>query len=38
METPKKKNLQKWEKIAANNATNRGQISKTYKQLIQLNN
>ena len=27
----------KWEKIFANNATDSGLISKTYKQLIQLN-
>ena len=34
----KKRQPTKWEKIAANNATNRRQISKIYKQLIQLNN
>ena len=27
-----------WEKISVNEATDRGLISKTYKQLIQLNN
>ena len=27
-----------WEKISANDVANKGSISKTYKQVIQLNN
>ena len=43
METIKKQNKQKrkhieWEKIFANNATEKDLISKIYKQLIKLNN
>ena len=39
MKTKKKTKRQhtKWEKIVANYATDKGLISKTYKQLIQLN-
>ena len=31
------KSLIEWEKIFVNNATDKGLISKTYKQLIELN-
>ena len=33
-----KQNTKKWEKMYADNATNKGLISKTHKQLTQLNN
>ena len=33
-----KRQLTEWEKMLANNVTDRALISKTYKQLIQLNN